>query len=293
MSRRTLGWYRGPVRGERVSRASETGGGAAPVASGPDLSDLSATTYDYTGKVGSGSDDFQGITFNPDGTKMFCSRDSQQDLVGFDLSSAWDVSTMSYDAELWDVLGLVQPQDHFWSTDGTIIIVISSGSDKYYWATCSTPFDLGTAGATSELAVGESVVIPGSIWFSADGLTMLTGIYVSGANQDIFKYTLSTPFVPSSKGAGVAVLDTLADQTFPGYGMAFAPDGLKYYLGDTLTSLIHQYNLTVAFDLTTATWNQSKASGAGLAGLHMRPDGTEIYSCHDISAQLITRWAPA
>jgi len=260
-------------------------------AAGPNLSDLSATNYSYTGKVGAGSDDFQGVTFNPDGTKMFCSRDTEQDLVAFDLSSAWDVSTMAYDDELWDVTDMVQPQDHFWSTDGTVIVVVASGSDKYFWATCSTPFDLSTAGSTSEVAVGESAAIPGAVWFSEDGLTMLTGIYVSGADQDIFKYTLSTPFVPSSKGAGTAVLDTLVSQTFPGYGMVFAPNGLKFYLADTLTSLIHQYALTTAFDLTTAIWSQSKASGGGLAGLHMRPDGTEIYSCHDSSTKLITRWA--
>lgn len=261
---------------------------------GPDLSDLSLTSYSYAGEPG--QVDHQGIAFNPDGDKMVVTRDTDQDVISYDLSTPWDVSTRVKDeGGTWDVTGLVQPQDCVWNADGTrLILIATGGTDKYYWADCSTPYDLGTVGATSSEDVGESSSIVTCLWFSADGLTMQTGVYIASDNHDIFQYTLSTPWDPSTKGSGVVVLDSEIEQATPGYGIEYAPDGLKVYIGDTINNELHQYNLTVAFDLTTATWNQKKdlseAPATLIAGMHMKPDGTAIFSCHSATGRVYIKW---
>jgi len=281
----------------RDVRYGSGGAPAEPLASGPDLSDLTATTYDYTGKVGTGSDDFQGIAFSADGLQMICTRDTDDDIVQFDLSPAWDVSSMTYDGPPIDWGGLFQqPQDCDWSGDGTILVAIHSSGDKYYWATMSTPYDIQTSGAASSELIGEGVVIPGGITFNTDGTKMFIGIYLGASDHDMWEYTLSTPYIPSSRGVGTKVIDTITNQAFPGYGNIFSPDGLKFYCGDTIDAKIYQYNLSVAFDLTTAVFQSGETitvGAANIAGMHMRPDGTEIYSCHSTERKVITRWAPA
>ena len=258
---------------------------------GPNLSDLSATTFSYVGDVAHGRD-WQGISFSNDGSRMFVSNDTAPNIViAYDLSTPWDVSSRTHSVgEDWDSpTAFGQPQDHVWNADGTRIIQMSSGSDDWVWSDLSTAFDLTTTGTNSSQAITDTT-IPTGIAFNSDG----TELFLGTLEDTVIKFVLSTPYDPSTKDAGTVVLTATPEMTQLGFGMTFAPDGLRFYACDVTDSKIHQYNLTVAYDLTTATHQSIQtiaAAGSDVAGMHMRPEGTEIYVCHSTGNKVITRWA--
>ena len=109
--------------------------------------DVSTASYDSSFNVnsqtGSGA---HGLAFNTDGTKMFvASYGSGKEVNEYHLSTAWDVSTASYDSVL-DVSGQEnQPRGITFNTDGTKLFVVGNNGDDIGEYTLSTGFDVSTA----------------------------------------------------------------------------------------------------------------------------------------------------
>lgn len=258
--------------------------------SGPDLSDLSSVTSSYVAENG----DYQGIHLKDDGTKMFVANDSGFNRVNtYNLSTPWDITTKgTRTAEEWTPAGLSQPNDLRFNADGTRIIIVSSGVDEWTWADLSTAYDLSTAGSpTTEPVPASETTGPTGLVFTPDGTTLFLG-----GVQTVWIYTLSTPFDPSTKGSATQVLDVSAVQTSGGlFGIDFAADGMKFYSADITDNVIDQWNLTVPYDLTTATHQPSQtiAAGTNPFGLWVRKDGAkkEIFVSHNITNKIITKWS--
>lgn len=267
----------GPIRGIPAVEAA---------GSGPNLAELSLTTAAYV------TQDYHGISFSADGLSMYVSgATGSTSVFTHSLTIAFDISTIGGrddPAETWP--GASIPQGMFMSPDGTTVFVMDSDNDEVRWATLSTPFALSSAGTTSVASVVTETAAPTGITFNADGTLMFVG-----GSQKVFKYALSSAYDPSTKGAAVEVLDVSAVQTTGGlFGMDFAPDGLKFYSCDFTDNVVDQWNLTVAFDLTTAVHQsiQTTAAGTNPYGLHVKRDGTRIYTSHNTANKVITEWAP-
>lgn len=95
-------------------------------------------------------------------------------------------------------------------------------------------------------------------------------------------------------GAGIggssydSKLDDYSGQTNAGRGIAWKPDGTRYYLASEGTATyrrVYQYNLSTAWDISTASYsNQGNISSQASAakGLAFKPDGTKMYvACDD------------
>lgn len=263
---------------------------------GPDLSDLTATTYSYVGDLGGDTADYHGILLNPDGTKLFVSGNTINDSIAYEMSTPYDPATLSVVSpdERWQPTSISQPNCHRFNSDGTRIIVVASGDDKWYWADLSTAYDLNSAGSQSSVAVpATETVAPTGLAFNADGTVMfLGGAEAATGDELVWKYALSTPYDPSTKGAAVEVLDVSGVQTLGLFGMEFAPDGLKFYSADITANNIDQWNLTIPYDLTTASHQASQtiAAGTNPYGLTVLNNG-QIWVSHNITNRIITRWA--
>jgi hypothetical protein len=107
-------------------------------------------------------------------------------------------------------------------------------------------------------------------------------LYVLDSGSNVYQYTLATPYDLSSasydnKLFNVATQDNLPRDVF------FKPDGLEMYIIGTSSDKIHQYTLTTAWDVTTASFTGSSAAVTGQDanpfGLFIGSSGSKAYMC--------------
>lgn len=137
-------------------------------------------------------------------------------------------------------------------------------------------------GITSWVYSGNSVSVttqegtPTGLFFKPDG----TAMYVVGQSNDrVNQYSLSTPWLVTSSTfvnfISIVAQDTASTDVF------FTSDGLTMYvLGDTANA-VFQYTLSVAWDITTATYASKTfvftTQDATPAGIWFKPDGLTMY----------------
>ena len=109
-------------------------------------------------------------------------------------------------------------------------------------------FDVSTASFTHSKAIGSQDTRPTGVAFSTDG----TRMFVAGDDgNDINEYTLSTPFDVSSASSvdsfGVSGQDTGLED------VAFSGDGTRMFIAGNQHDDIHEYALSAAFDVSSAS----------------------------------------
>lgn len=155
----------------------------------------------------------------------------------------------------------------------------------------STPWDL----TTMSTKVGNSPSVnafpgfseqsPYDNYFSPDGLNL----YVSGGSFNrIYRYTLGTAFTASTATAHSSFA---TGKTSIG-GLSFSQDGTKMFvIGATTT--VYGYNLSVAWDITTAVVDATSKAISGGNSLHFRADGMVFYTYAGVVVYkyyLVTAW---
>jgi sugar lactone lactonase YvrE len=158
--------------------------------------DLSTASYDsvsfYVNGEDSNSYDF---AFNSSGSNMYMVGESNQAVYQYTLSTAFDLSTASYDSVSFDVSGEnSSPNSIVFNNNGSKMYMTEGYSDSVYQYTLSTPFDLSTASYDSvSFDVSGEVTQTLSIAFNNRG----SKIYIlNGANHSVYEYNASYDFGP-------------------------------------------------------------------------------------------------
>ena len=136
--------------------------------------DLSTASYDSVSfSVSSQDTGPESVCFNTDGTKMFVAGTANDAAFQYTLSTAFDVSTASYDSVSFDLSGqTTYPRDVKFNGDGTKLYMVSSGDDVYEYS-LSTAFDLSSASYTGvNFDFTPQDTNPTSIFFKSDGTKM-------------------------------------------------------------------------------------------------------------------------
>ena len=111
------------------------------------------------------------------------------------------------------------------------------------------------------------------LYISPDGLHA----YITrdaGANSYVYEYVMTTPWDVSTM-AYVTVKDVTAQDTSM-RGVSFNKDGTKMYVGGISdVDAIHEYDLTTAWDLSTASYLQEFALDNAYTAF-FRPDGKQM-----------------
>jgi sugar lactone lactonase YvrE len=153
-----------------------------------DLTTASHTAFQSTSSQGLNP---RGVFFKPDGTKMYEVQGSTQDVKQYSLSTAWDITTLSYDSVAFVTSGQVTNlRGVTFKSDGTKMYVVGASSSVVAEYNLSTPWDISTASYNS-VSYNFSSQVAGAqtLAIQNDGKTMLIG----GQNQtELYKYTLST-----------------------------------------------------------------------------------------------------
>lgn len=124
-----------------------------------------------------------------------------------------------------------------------------------------------------------------AMWFSPDGLKM----YLVGAvGDDINEYTLGTAWEVSTASFDRSYAWTQGPTV--GRGLAFKYDGTKMYFIGTTENDVREYNLSTAWDVSTATLFQqqdiSADSGAEPRNMFIRQDGLKLYLVQDVTGNI-------
>ncbi len=182
-----------------------------------------------------------GIEFKPDGTKMYITGQYSGGIHQYSLSTAFDVSTASYDS----VSITVSSQDSqnlgiTFSTDGTKMYMAGVTNQRIYQYSLSTAFDLSTASYDSvSLTVSSQDSAPHDVAFNTAG----TKMYMFGVTNDrLFQYTLSTAFDLSTASYDSVSSLAFSSQDSGPIAMTFSADGTKIYTFGNTYDAIYQYS---------------------------------------------------
>jgi DNA-binding beta-propeller fold protein YncE len=195
---------------------------------------------------------------------------------GYALSAAtYDNASFSIGAQT----GL--PQDVTFSPDGTKMYVISSSPDAVFQYTLSIGFDITTATFDLSRNLFGAPIYEGNpmgLTFSTDGTRMFT---VGQDAKEVVQFDLSTPFdIATATWNGVDF--KIGSQDPSPAALVFSPDGNNLYIvGAYPNYKIHQYILTTAFDLTSASYSGSGflvlAQESQAGSIAISNDGTKIF----------------
>ena len=242
--------------------------------------DIENASYDSVSFSVAGQDGAPtGLFLKDDGTKMYVIGSSSDSVHQYSLSTAWDVSTASYDSVSFSVASQdSQPQGLFFKDDGAKMYVVGVINEAVFQYSLSTAWDLSTASYDSvSFSVAGQETQPAAIFFKDDG----TKMYVVGFNSDsVHQYSLSTAWDVSTASYD-SVSFSVAGQEIATRGLFFKDDGTKMYVVGAANDSVFQYSLSTAWDLSTASYNSVSFSVAGQdgapQGLFFKDDGTKMY----------------
>jgi len=217
----------------------------------------------------------RGLFFKPDGTKMYVVGNSGDNVLEYDLSTAWDVSSASFLQGFSVSAQDTVPQGVFFKPDGTKMYVVGDSGNDVNEYDLSTAWDVSSASFLQNFSVSAQETGPTDIFFKPDG----TKMYVVGnSGDDVNEYDLSTAWDISS-ASYLQNFSVSAQETDP-QGLFFKPDGLKMYVVGLIGDDVNEYDLSTAWDVSTASFLQNfsvSVQETSPSGLFFKPDGTRMY----------------
>lgn len=228
---------------------------------GPNSYDISDAAYAGEGQefsVGGQETGPTGMAFSQDGLKMFVIGSTDDRVVEYTLTTAFDVSTATHAGTSEELVVSGQelnPQGLAFNNDGTKLFIVGNIDDAVVEYSLSRAFDVSTAtyaGALEELSVAGQDTDPRDIAFNDDG----TLLFVLGANDDrVVEYSLSVAFdVSTATHAGFGEEFSVAGEETVPLGLAFNFDGTKMFVVGSNNDIVLEYDLSVAYDVSTATF---------------------------------------
>ena len=260
---------------QQAAAGVSAGGGV--VWTDPDLANASydSVSFSVAGQEGNP----QGLAFKSDGTKMYISGEITGSVYQYSLSTPWVVSTASYDSISFSPASQGnRPYCIRFKQDGTSLFIMLNGVDGIYQYTLSTAWDLSTAiYASKNLGVASQENNPTAFSLANQG----TKLYVLGnTNDTVYEYSLSAAWDISTasytgKSFSVAAQDTLMFSIF------MFEDGTKMFTGGFGTDAVYQYSLSIAYDVSSAVYNNVNFSVSAqlpnLFEIDFKPDGSKMF----------------
>jgi hypothetical protein len=221
---------------------------------------INTASYDSVSfAVGSQETDANGLTFKDDGSKFYIVGVDNDSVFQYSLSTAWDLSTASYDSVSFSVSAqAILPVDLFLKDDGTKLYILSNDVVFQYtlstaWVVSSASYDTVNFGVSSQDSDARGFV------FSNNGNTM----FIAGSTNDsVFQYTLSTAW-DLSTAAYDSISFSVTTQDAELSGISFSSTGNQLFaLGDTNNSVFQYTTQLIAPATTTFPASFEFTSGA-------------------------------
>lgn len=195
------------------------------------------------------------ITFKPDGTKMYMSGDSGNEINEYSLGTAWTLSTLSFVRVKTGVSNGL-PGNISFSPDGTRMFLTSRGtSGRIDQFELSTAWDISTAGTptfaydpnestitTSTNSKGNIVSLSCAV-FGDDGKSITLMDIWNASYDKLLTYPLREAYDISTILNGV--LGSSKNGSDSPSSIIFNRDGTKCYVADINDKYVYQYSLYI------------------------------------------------
>lgn len=230
------------------------------------------------------------VHFTSNGTSMFTYGITGDNIMKYNLTTAFDVSTASlltntslgfamYSGILLSSGVVTEGRSIYFKNDGTKVYALDNTGDSVRQYSLSTAWDVYTIQDDMvAFSVGTQDANPFCLRFSSNGGIM----YVLGnVNDTVYQYTLSTAWDISTASYASKSKSVNAQDTNP-LSIYFKTDGTKMYMIGSINDTVYQYTLNPAWDVSTATYdNKSKllAEDAAPYGLWINDAGTKLFMC--------------
>ena len=238
--------------------------------------------------ISSDTDHLRGITFKPDGSRMYVTADETNPVViEYSLSVPFDIktATKTFTTNLVAAGGANMDKPHAieFKSDGKVMYVIhsNSGSVGVEQFNLTTAWDTRTLSYDTSLSItnGSDVQIR-ALAFKTDG----TRVYIAQRDHGkVIQYDLTTPWDLSS------ATNQVESNAFTGEennlrNIQFSSDGTFMYLGGNGGDDINKYRLPTAWDVSTITHitSYSISSQTGeMRGFKFTANFTKLYVTGD------------
>jgi len=272
------------------SSASSSGVFASNNTSSTVVYDLSSAAYVQDFNVNSQETNAAGIAFKTDGTKMYIVGITSRTVFRYSLSTAWDISTASYDGSSQSFSVSSQSTtacDITFKSDGTRMYMLGYGVNTLYEYELTTAWDISSSSISyqnTSVALGGVTIYPRAIAWKPDGTSFAK---TGQSNRMGQKYTLNGS--PWDLSGGVTAASTnvnfgngvMGGEYYP-RGCFWNADGTKFYLTGTQNDAVFEYSTDTAYDFvnTTKTSNEFAISPAvtSVGGMTSGDSGTKFYT---------------
>ena len=189
---------------------------------------------------------------------------------------AYDIANASYDGISLSVAAqATNPTGMFFKTDGTKLYIVGYSGRYVSEYNLSTAWDVSTSVYSQNFSVFAQDSGPSGMFFKPDG----TKMYIVGnAGEDVHEYNLSIAWDIStsvySQSFSVTAQDTNPRHVF------FKSDGTKMYIVGNVGDDVNEYNLSIAWDVSTSVYSQNfsvATQETSPLGIFFKPDGTKMY----------------
>lgn len=201
--------------------------------------------------TGSTETGMTGHEFGNSGLKLYTVGTSLDRIAQYTLTTAYDVSTASYDG--YKLINSINPlpSSVTWKPDGTKFFMTDYSNDEVHEISVSTNWDVtSTITLENSFDVSGQETSPRDVRFKPDG-TMMFVVGITGDSVDA--YTLSTAWDVST--ASFQKTRSLSAQNSSPRGLDFSPDGTRMVVAGQTDDQILSYTLSTAWDIATETYN--------------------------------------
>lgn len=247
----------------------------ADIVDGYDLANASYDSVSYA----TGQSNQSCLVFKPDGTKMYICDFSLDDVRSYTLSTAWDVSTASYDSISFS-FSSQEPNPHaiFFKPDGTKMYMVGGNNNTVYQYSLSTAWNISTASYDSVSFSVSPIDLARGLFFKSDG----TKMYVSSSsNSNIYEYGLSTAWDISSASSTTNVSISSQVSAYQLWSLVFNADGTKMVVCADGADTVYRYSLSTAWSISTLSYDSVSFSVATQEAepyaVAFKPDGGKMY----------------
>ena len=188
-----------------------------------------------------------GIVFGNFGTKMLISGNGSDQVRGYDLSIAFDITTANYANEFFGV----STQDNdlqgiAFTDDGLTMFALGNQNNNIYQYSLSTPWDVLTASYTSNS-------------FSVAGQTSApVGLYITDTNMYVCSETIVYQYVADLENIGNSVYTNqsfnFSSQENSARDIYISDDGESFFVLGLQNDTIYKYVMTSIFDVSTCIY---------------------------------------
>ena len=220
--------------------------------------DISSASYDSVSFSVSAQDTTPyGLAFNPTGTKMFIVGSANDAVFQYSLSSAFDLSSASYDSVTLNISAQTTgPFDITFNNDGTKFYIANATGLTVLQYSMSSAYNLATASydSVSFSTSSQDSNSPRSVAFNGDG----TKMFITGqASNAVYQYSLSSAFNVSTASYDSINFSVTAQGETNLNSVIFNSSGTAFYaLGFQLDTVL-EYATTALAYVTTVKAGQA------------------------------------